>query len=136
LSFVLGADGRPDLLTCEHGDSSRWTAKRSSDGPSRRRRFGRRGHEIADVSPDDINLVIPTANVRYQGRDPAPRHSHGANRRHLDRYGNTSSSSIPLAFFDARENGRIKSGEYALMTGFGAGMSGSRSCVVALTDLR
>jgi 3-oxoacyl-[acyl-carrier-protein] synthase-3 len=47
----------------------------------------------------------------------------------LDRYGNTSSSSIPLAFFDARENGRIKSGEYALMTGFGAGMTWASAVV-------
>jgi 3-oxoacyl-[acyl-carrier-protein] synthase-3 len=41
----------------------------------------------------------------------------------LDRYGNTSSASIPLAFDDARQNGRVKAGEYALMTGFGAGMT-------------
>jgi 3-oxoacyl-[acyl-carrier-protein] synthase-3 len=41
----------------------------------------------------------------------------------LDRYGNTSSSSIPLAFDIARKEGRIKKGEYALLTGFGAGMT-------------
>jgi 3-oxoacyl-[acyl-carrier-protein] synthase-3 len=47
----------------------------------------------------------------------------------LDRYGNTSSASIPLAFDDARENGRIKSGDYALLTGFGAGMTWASAIV-------
>jgi 3-oxoacyl-[acyl-carrier-protein] synthase-3 len=41
----------------------------------------------------------------------------------LDRYGNTSSASIPLAFCDALEKGRVKKGDYALLTGFGAGMT-------------
>jgi 3-oxoacyl-[acyl-carrier-protein] synthase-3 len=47
----------------------------------------------------------------------------------LDRYGNTSSASIPLAFDDARANGRIKSGDYALLTGFGAGMTWASAVV-------
>jgi 3-oxoacyl-[acyl-carrier-protein] synthase-3 len=47
----------------------------------------------------------------------------------LDRYGNTSSASIPLAFADARDNGRIKAGEYALLTGFGAGMTWASAIV-------
>ena len=47
----------------------------------------------------------------------------------LDRYGNTSSASIPLAFDVARKEGRIKAGDYALLTGFGAGMTWASSVV-------
>jgi 3-oxoacyl-[acyl-carrier-protein] synthase-3 len=87
--------------------------------------------KIAEVSPDDINLVIPhQANVRII-KAATQRLGIPMERTvvTLDRYGNTSSSSIPLAFFDARENGRIKSGEYALMTGFGAGMTWASAVV-------
>ena len=133
LSFVLGADGSAaDLLTCEHGGYFQM------DGKEVFRRAVRvvvdsaeEAMKIADVSPDDISLVIPhQANIRI---------IQAATKRlgipmertviTLDRFGNTSSSSIPLAFFDARENGRVKAGEYALMTGFGAGMTWASAIV-------
>ena len=41
----------------------------------------------------------------------------------LDRTGNTSSASIPLALVDAVEGGRVESGDLVLLTGFGAGMT-------------
>ncbi len=41
----------------------------------------------------------------------------------VDRYGNTSSGSIPLALGDARADGRLKTGELVLMTGMGAGLT-------------
>ena len=41
----------------------------------------------------------------------------------VDRYGNTSSGSIPLALADAVEDGRLKPGELVLMTGMGAGLT-------------
>ncbi len=133
LSFVLGADGSAaDLLTCEHGGFI-WM-----DGKEIFRRAVRvvvdsaeEAMKIADVSPDDISLVIPhQANVRII-KAATQRLGIPMERTvvTLDRYGNTSSSSIPLAFFDARENGRIKSGEYALMTGFGAGMTWASAVV-------
>jgi 3-oxoacyl-[acyl-carrier-protein] synthase-3 len=133
LSFVLGADGSAaDLLTCEHGGYFQM------DGKEVFRRAVRvvvdsaeQAMKIADVSPDDIALVIPhQANVRII-KAATQRLGIPMERTvvTLDRYGNTSSSSIPLAFFDARENGRIKSGEYALMTGFGAGMTWASAVV-------
>ncbi|MGD0853415.1 MAG: beta-ketoacyl-ACP synthase III [Acidimicrobiales bacterium] len=133
LSFVLGADGSAaDLLTCEHGGFI-WM-----DGKEIFRRAVRvvvesaeEAMKMADVSPDDISLVIPhQANVRII-KAATQRLGIPMERTvvTLDRYGNTSSSSIPLAFFDARENGRIKSGEYALMTGFGAGMTWASAVV-------
>ena len=133
LSFVLGADGSAaDLLMAEHGGYFQM------DGKEIFRRAVRvvvdsaeQAMKIAQVSPDDINLVIPhQANIRIikaaTQRLEIPMERTVVT---LDRYGNTSSSSIPLAFFDARENGRIKSGEYALMTGFGAGMTWASAVV-------
>ena len=41
----------------------------------------------------------------------------------VDRYGNTSSGSIPLALADAEEEGRLQEGTLVLMTGMGAGLT-------------
>jgi 3-oxoacyl-[acyl-carrier-protein] synthase III len=41
----------------------------------------------------------------------------------VDRYGNTSSGSIPLALADAQEDGRLQAGSLVLMTGMGAGLT-------------
>jgi 3-oxoacyl-[acyl-carrier-protein] synthase III len=41
----------------------------------------------------------------------------------VDRYGNTSSGSIPLALEDARAEGRLHEGALVLMTGMGAGLT-------------
>ena len=41
----------------------------------------------------------------------------------VDRYGNTSSGSIPLALEDARAEGRLRDGALVLMTGMGAGLT-------------
>ena len=45
----------------------------------------------------------------------------------IDRYGNTSSASIPLALVDAVDAGRVAPGSVVLLTGFGAGMLGPAS---------
>jgi 3-oxoacyl-[acyl-carrier-protein] synthase-3 len=41
----------------------------------------------------------------------------------IDRYGNTSAASIPLALAEAADDGRIKEGDLVLLSGFGAGMT-------------
>jgi 3-oxoacyl-[acyl-carrier-protein] synthase-3 len=41
----------------------------------------------------------------------------------VDRYGNTSSGSIPLALADAKADGRLQEGRLVLMTGMGAGLT-------------
>jgi len=41
----------------------------------------------------------------------------------VDRYGNTSSGSIPLALADAQADGRLRPGSLVLMTGMGAGLT-------------
>ena len=81
--------------------------------------------EAAKIGKDEVALVIP----------------HQANRRiieaaarslempiekfmiNLDRYGNTSSASIPIALQEAVENRLIKPGDYIVLVGFGAGLT-------------
>jgi len=41
----------------------------------------------------------------------------------VDRYGNTSSGSIPLALAEAQADGRLRAGSLVLMTGMGAGLT-------------
>jgi 3-oxoacyl-[acyl-carrier-protein] synthase-3 len=41
----------------------------------------------------------------------------------IDRFGNTSSASIPLALFEAVDDGRGRDGDLVLCSGFGAGMT-------------
>lgn len=41
----------------------------------------------------------------------------------MDRYGNTSAASIPLALAQAEEEGRLKPGTLALLVAFGAGFT-------------
>ena len=41
----------------------------------------------------------------------------------LERYGNTSTASIPIAMVEALEKGKIKSGEKIVMVGFGGGLT-------------
>jgi 3-oxoacyl-[acyl-carrier-protein] synthase-3 len=127
LSFVLGSDGASaDILTAPHEGFF------YMDGPEVYRRAVRvvvdsaeKAMALAGVSADQISLVVPhQANIRII---QAVCQRLGIDMERavvtLDRYGNTSSASIPLAYYDALKNGRVKSGEYALMTGFGAGMT-------------
>jgi 3-oxoacyl-[acyl-carrier-protein] synthase-3 len=74
---------------------------------------------------DQINLVIPhQANVRIvealAGNLGLPLDRFYVN---IDRYGNTSSASIPLALDEARKAGKIKPGDYTLLVAFGAGFT-------------
>jgi 3-oxoacyl-[acyl-carrier-protein] synthase-3 len=41
----------------------------------------------------------------------------------VDRYGNTSAASVPLALAEAAETGRLHEGDVVLLSGFGAGMT-------------
>ena len=53
----------------------------------------------------------------------------------VDRFGNTSSGSIPLALADARADGRLRDGALVLMTGMGAGLTWG-SALIEWTDRR
>ena len=47
----------------------------------------------------------------------------------LDRYGNTSAASIPIALDEAVENGRVKNGDYILLEAFGGGLTWASALV-------
>jgi 3-oxoacyl-[acyl-carrier-protein] synthase-3 len=53
----------------------------------------------------------------------------------VDRFGNTSSGSIPLALEDARVDGRLTDGSLVLMTGMGAGLTWG-SALIEWTERR
>jgi 3-oxoacyl-[acyl-carrier-protein] synthase-3 len=79
----------------------------------------------AGLTIDDISLIIP-----HQAND---RIIEMARRKlrvepdkmmiNIDRYGNTSAASIPLALVDAIEEGRVQSGDNLVFVGFGAGLT-------------
>ena len=77
------------------------------------------------VSIDDVDVYIPhQANVRII--DHATKKLGIPSERvviNVDRYGNTSSGSIPLAMADAVADGRLAPGKLVLMTGMGAGLT-------------
>jgi 3-oxoacyl-[acyl-carrier-protein] synthase-3 len=74
---------------------------------------------------DDVDVYVPhQANVRII--DHATKKLGVPSERvviNVDRYGNTSSGSIPLALADAMEDGRLAPGKVVLMTGMGAGLT-------------
>ena len=81
--------------------------------------------EECDVSMADVDVYVPhQANVRII--DHATKKLGVPEQRvvvNVDRYGNTSSGSIPLALADAVADGRLAEGKVVLMTGMGAGLT-------------
>ncbi len=79
----------------------------------------------AGLTPEDIALLIPhQANLRiieYAAKKLGfPMEKVMVN---IDKYGNTSAASIPLALVEALEQGRVKPGDTIVMVGFGAGLT-------------
>ena len=79
----------------------------------------------AKLRGDDIDVLIPhQANVRII--EATAKHAGIPMEKvfvNVDRYGNTSSASIPIALDEAIESGRVKEGTTALMVAFGAGFT-------------
>ena len=136
LGFELGADGA--------GGASLWlpgSGSRHFDEPDKYVKMnGREVFKFATrilvqsaedllatcgVSIDDVDVYIPhQANMRII--DHATRKLGVPSDRvviNVDRYGNTSSGSIPLALADAAADGRLRPGRLVLMTGMGAGLT-------------
>jgi 3-oxoacyl-[acyl-carrier-protein] synthase-3 len=81
--------------------------------------------EQCGVTIDDVDVYVPhQANMRII--DHATKKLGVPSEKvviNVDRFGNTSSGSIPLALADAAEDGRLKPGKLVLMTGMGAGLT-------------
>ncbi|MBV8159497.1 MAG: ketoacyl-ACP synthase III [Acidimicrobiia bacterium] len=79
----------------------------------------------AGCTPGDVDLFVPhQANVRIINL-AADRLGIPPSRTmvNVDRYGNTSAASVPLALAEAVEDGRVHDGDVVLLSGFGAGMT-------------
>jgi 3-oxoacyl-[acyl-carrier-protein] synthase-3 len=92
----------------------------------------RRVLETAGLNISEVDLVIPhQANIRIiEAVTKRLGVEDGRVFINIDRYGNTSSASIPIALDEARREGRIGEGSMILMTAFGGGLSWGASLVV------
>ncbi len=85
----------------------------------------------AQLKIDDIQLVIPhQANLRIieaamRGLEIPLEHCF----INIERYGNTSTASIPIATCEAIQQGRLQSGDNTVFVGFGAGLTWGASLV-------
>ena len=79
----------------------------------------------AKLAIEDIDLIIPhQANLRII--DAAARGLKLPMEKfmvNVERYGNTSTASIPIATVEAFEQGRMKNGDNIILVGFGAGLT-------------
>ena len=138
LGFELGADGGGGIHLSLPGSGSRRIEDATANGFVQMNgrevfRFATRVLvssaqavlEHCGVSVEEVDVYVPhQANVRIM--DHAAEKLGIPSERmvvNVDRYGNTSSGSIPLALADAQHDGRLKKGDLVLMTGMGAGLT-------------
>src|SRR4051795_3788283 len=138
LGFELGADGGGGIHLSLPGSGSRRIEDASGNGFVHMNgrevfKFATRvlvssAQAVLDtcgVSVEDVDVYVPhQANVRIMDHAAQklgiPRDRMVVN---VDRYGNTSSGSIPLALAEAQRDGRLTKGDLVLMTGMGAGLT-------------
>ena len=142
LSSVMGCDGRlTDLLRVPGGGSACPVTAENVDqrlntihmegretfkhAVTRMCQASEEALKLAGLTAKDINMVIPhQANQRIISAI-ADRLGVGAERTfiNLDKYGNTSAATIPVALDEAHRSGRIKSGDVVLLVAFGGGFT-------------
>ena len=127
LSYKLGADGSlRHLLKCDHGGYLYMNGKEIfRKAVAVVVESAQQAIAEAGLTPDQIDLVVPhQANLRIISaacqRLGIPEEKAVVV---IDRYGNTSSASIPLALADALDTDRLQAGQHVLLTGFGGGMT-------------
>ena len=127
LGWDLMSDGSAaDLLYCEHDDKIVMHGQEVfRKAVLAMEKAATTAMERAGTSIDDIALVVPhQANIRIIDtalkRLGIPREKAALV---LQRTGNTSAASIPLALVDALDAGRVAPGDLLLLVGFGAGMT-------------
>jgi 3-oxoacyl-[acyl-carrier-protein] synthase III len=86
-------------------------------------RAGVTGADIDLMVPHQANLRIIESTAKYAG---IPMEKVFVN---VDRYGNMSSASVPVALDEAREQGRVGEGSLVLMVAFGAGFTWAANVV-------
>ncbi|MHB8681918.1 MAG: beta-ketoacyl-ACP synthase III [Acidimicrobiales bacterium] len=132
-SFDLGVDGEAhDLLVCAHGGTLRMEGREVfrravritvDTAQKAMKDAGIAAEHVALFVPHQANLRIIEAAASRLGIPMA------RTAVVLDRTGNTSSASIPLALAEAADQGRLRPGDHVLMAGFGAGMTWASAVV-------
>jgi 3-oxoacyl-[acyl-carrier-protein] synthase-3 len=148
-SFKLGADGSGGELLKISGGGSRLPSTEQSVN-ERRHYIEMNGRDVfkfavrvmgsaaeealasAGYEKSDIDLLIPhQANIRIiQSALERLELSEDKAMINLDRYGNVSAASIPLALAEAVEQGRVKEGDCLVLVGFGGGLTWGASVLV------
>lgn len=141
LAVLAGTDGsKADILTLQTGGTRHpFTAEAAARGDHQRldmngrevfreavRRMSGAVEDVLDQIGkrlEDVALIVPhQANLRIID---AVGKKLGASENqvyvNVDRYGNTGSASVPLALWEANEEGLIKEGDLVVLTAFGAG---------------
>jgi 3-oxoacyl-[acyl-carrier-protein] synthase-3 len=115
---IAGVEDDTGLLRQSGSDVYKWAVRRISEAVNEL--LADAGLSAADVDwfvPHSANLRIVEAICARTGI------SRERTLTSLERYGNTSTASIPLALQPAIDDGRIKRGDRILMYGFGGGLA-------------
>jgi len=81
--------------------------------------------ELAGLTTNDVQWIVPH-QANYRIIETAAKYLKMPLDKfiiNVDRYGNTSTASIPIATVEALEKGQIKSGDKVVFVGFGAGLT-------------
>ncbi|HET6251346.1 MAG TPA: beta-ketoacyl-ACP synthase III [Tepidisphaeraceae bacterium] len=143
----LHADGNGwELLSCKPGSRHPLSASLLADGNQYMKLKGREVYKFAvqrfeeliidamrkcELTADDIKLIVPH-QVNQRIIDSAMDKLHlGMDKAYvnIDRYGNTSSASIPIALDEAVRSGRIVPGDVILTVAFGAGLTWANAVI-------
>lgn len=142
LSLVTGTDGsRGDVLSIPAGGAVAPASHATVD--ARAHFISMNGREVyrfaVSTVPDACRVALANAGLPVEDVDLTVLHQ--ANQRimqsvaetlgipwdrmvvNLDRYGNTSAASIPIAISEAVEDGRLRPGARVLVAGFGGGLT-------------
>ncbi|HEV09237.1 MAG: beta-ketoacyl-ACP synthase III [Sulfurihydrogenibium sp.] len=127
LSTVMKSDGSHwQLLHCQVGEKLRMQGRETFKlAIKSMEQVCNKALAKAGITKEDIKLIIPhQANVRIidalAEKLEVDRDKVYVN---IQKYGNTSAASIPIAMYEAYKEGKINRGDYILLTAFGAGLT-------------
>lgn len=126
ISYTEHPDGPRPFLRMDGGAVFRWAAFEMSG-------VGKRALAAAGLEPHDIDVFIPhQANSRINAviAKSMELRSDVVIANDIETTGNTSAASIPLAMEQLLSTGAAKSGDLALLLGYGSGLSYAASVVV------
>ena len=91
----------------------------------------RNAMESCNLTPDTVKLVVPH-QVNQRIIDSATEKMGFPKEKvflNIDKYGNTSAASVPIALDEARKTGRCGTGDWIIMVAFGAGLTWAAATV-------